>query len=350
MLSLLAMSGECSEGMLSLLLPQESYRKKVLRRLLEDKLITRRQKDEVKGYRLMYRGKKSLLQMSEVEFSFYLADGADFSMRRSAVTQRVRQHRISETLAMMMQAEVLLERNRKPSFFEADKIQVCEIPQAVFYHPREVKVKTDLTGKIISSRMTGIWLTDTEVRLCYNIGETLPTWFENVENRAEALIRSMLREKGMELNEMGVLLFGTGTAQAKECLANPKMRRYILNTPFCNFCYIPLNEKGVILLKLLAEHETFQDLRLILTEDLMQNPEQSRFSCDGYNPDGLPTLLCVDGDLKRLIRFITQLQYQGRQGEVICFDFQNEAIREYCGEKTKISTVDLEAVRRQFLA
>lgn len=122
MLSLLAMSGECSEGMLSLLLPQESYRKKVLRRLLEDKLITRRQKDGVKGYRLMYRGKKSLLQMSEAEFSFYLADGADFSMRRSAVTQRVRQHRISETLAMMMQAKVLLERNRKPSFFEADKI------------------------------------------------------------------------------------------------------------------------------------------------------------------------------------------------------------------------------------
>ena len=92
------------------------------------------------------------------------------------------------------------------------------------------------------------------------------------------------------------------------------------------------------------------DLRLILTEDLMQNPEQSRFSCDGYNPDGLPTLLCVNGDLKRLIRFITQFQYQGRQGEIICFDFQKEAIREYCGEKTKSSTVDLEAVRRQFLA
>lgn len=96
MLSLLAMSGECSEGMLSLLLPQESYRKKVLRRLLEDKLITRRQKDEVKGYHLMYRGKKSLLQMTETEFSFYLTDGADFSMRRSAVTQRVRQHRIQK--------------------------------------------------------------------------------------------------------------------------------------------------------------------------------------------------------------------------------------------------------------
>ena len=54
--------------------------------------------------------------------------------------------------------------------------------------------------------------------------------------------------------------------------------------------------------------------------------------------------------LKTLDSFYNAASVSGTAREVICFDFQKEAIREYCGEKTKISTVDLEAVRRQFLA
>ena len=92
-----------------LLLPQESYRQKVLRRLLEERLLSKYQKDGVKGYRLMRKGKETLLQLEWERFSFYLADGADFSMRRAGLTQRQRQHCISETLAIMERTEILMD-------------------------------------------------------------------------------------------------------------------------------------------------------------------------------------------------------------------------------------------------
>ena len=70
-LALVALSGECAEEALTLLLPQESYRQKVLRRLLEERLLSKYQKDGVKGYRLMRKGKETLLQLEWERFSFY---------------------------------------------------------------------------------------------------------------------------------------------------------------------------------------------------------------------------------------------------------------------------------------
>ena len=96
--------------------------------------------------------------------------------------------------------------------------------------------------------------------------------------------------------------------------------------------------------------EAYQSLLAVLAEDLQQKEEQPFIIQDGYNQNGQPTLICVDCDLKRLIQFQTQLSYLGVQGEVICFDFQKEAIENYCGEQTKISTVNLETVRKNFLA
>ena len=117
-LALVALSGECAEEALTLLLPQESYRQKVLRRLLEERLLSKYQKDGVKGYRLMRKGKETLLQLEWERFSFYLADGADFSMRRAGLKQRQRQHCISEILAIMERAEILMDRSKKQPIFE----------------------------------------------------------------------------------------------------------------------------------------------------------------------------------------------------------------------------------------
>lgn len=318
--------------------------------MLEDNLISKRQKDGLKGYRLMRKGKEGLLQMDADKFSFYLADGADFSMRKSTLTQRMRQHRVSETLAMMEQAGIPKDRDQKAHLFEEERSQSEAYTQAAFFHPKEVKVQTDLTRKIISSRMTGVWLSDDALRICYNIGTMLPTWFETVENRADILVRSMLREKGIEFPVTDAVLFGKSMEQAVDCLKDDKMRAYLMNASFGRFCYIPLDERGVIQLKLMNDQERYQCLKNILSEDLEVDMEDLYPEHDGYNADGLPTLICIDCDLKRLIRFRTRLQYMGRSGEVICFDFQKEAIRSYCGEETKISTVDLETVNRRILA
>lgn len=349
-LSITLMSGECSEEAVGILLPMENYRQKILYKLIADKLLNRFQKDDLKGYRLTKQGKEMLLTMDLERFSFFGAEGADFSMRRTPLRYRQRQHRISEVLALMEKAGMEIYRDRKCPIFERDPPQSAAVMQSVFYHAKEVKAQTELTRKIISSRLSGVWLSSDAVWLTYNIGVVLPKWYENVENRADILIRSMLREKGVEYSSTNALLFGESMVQAAMCLEDAKMRAYILNSTFRRFCFVPLDEIGSSLLRLLNDAEQYQYLTSILAEDLRNEGIEQRIEQDGYNEDGQPVLICVDCDLKRLIQFKMQMDYLGIQGEVICFDFQKEVIQKYCGEETKISEVDFEAVRENFLS
>ena len=77
LLTLVAMSGECSKEAMELLMPQDSYRKKLMMQLTGDNLIKGYEKNAVKGYRLSRRGKMLLLQMDKDRFGFFLEEGAD---------------------------------------------------------------------------------------------------------------------------------------------------------------------------------------------------------------------------------------------------------------------------------
>ncbi len=78
-------------------------------------------------------------------------------------------------------------------------------------------------------------------------------------------------------------------AEAVQCLEDAKMRVTILNAPFQRFCFIPLDENGILLLKLMYDAEAYQSLLAVLAEDLQQKEEQPFIIQDGYNQNGQPT-------------------------------------------------------------
>ena len=343
-LSLICMSGECSEEALRILLPQDNYRQKLLYKMISDKLITRYQKDGVYGYRLAKKGKDYLLLMDKERFGFFLLDGADFSMRRPILRYRLRQHRISETLAMMESA-VEIYRDRKELIFEEYTEQAFQ--QSAFFVAREVKAQKDLTRKIVSSKMTGVWVNQDEASICYNMANNLPEWHENLENRTEILIRSMLRKEGVE--HLDALIFGNDMSAAAKILSDGNMQRQLMVSSFERFCFIPMDRNGLLLLEMLKDKNAYEDLYCILTEDFIFSEEENQVINDGYNNDGKPVLICVDCDLKRLVQFISQLDFIGQTGEVICFDFQKEAVKEYCGKNAKVAAVDFEKFQENFI-
>lgn len=343
-LSLICMSGECSEEALRILLPQDNYRQKLLYKMISDKLITRYQKDGVYGYRLAKKGKDYLLLMDKERFGFFLLDGADFSMRRPILRYRLRQHRISETLAMMESA-VEIYRDRKELIFEEYTEQAFQ--QSAFFVAREVKAQKDLTRKIVSSKMTGVWVNQEEASICYNMANNLSEWHENLENRTEILIRSMLRKEGVE--HLDALIFGNDMSAAAKILSDGNMQRQLMVSSFERFCFIPMDRNGLLLLEMLKDKNAYEDLYCILTEDFIFSEEENQVINDGYNNDGKPVLICVDCDLKRLVQFISQLDFIGQTGEVICFDFQKEAVKEYCGKNAKVAAVDFEKFQENFI-
>lgn len=342
------MSGESSEEALAIILPMENYRQKTIYKLQADRIINRMQKDDLKGYRLSRHGKDMMLALDEERFSFFGAVGADYSMRRTTVPTRKRQHRISETTAMMEGAGIELYRDKKKDLFEKEPLQSDMVQQTAFFLPKEVKVQIDLTRKIKNSRITGVFLSGHQLWLCYNFLDEMPNWYENVENRADILFRSMLREELEKQEHANALLFGRSMEQAKQYLADSRQLAFLRNAVFEKICFVPLDEKGILLLKMLSMREKYEYLLAVLSEDMSARSEKEYFIHDGFNADGQPVLFFLDGNLKRLIQFRTQMLYAGRRGEVICFDFQKEAIREYCGEETTISEVLYEKVREIF--
>ena len=120
-------------------------------------------------------------------------------------------------------------------------------------------------------------------------------------------------------------------------------------SPFERFCFIPMDRNGLLLLEMLKDKNVCEDLYCILTEDFRISEEENHVINDGYNNDGKPVLVCVDCDLKRLVQFISQLDFTGQTGEVICFDFQKEVLKEYCGKNAKVAAVDFEKFQESFM-
>lgn len=181
------------------------------------------------------------------------------------------------------------------------------------------------------------------VWLCYHL-DGVTSWYGNVEKRADILLRSVLQEKGYSFSETRALLF---YSQTDIPILEAKRQADIRDSPFEKFCCVPLDENGSLLLQILENAQMYQCLYQVLTEDLKSNAESNIIN-DGYNDALEPVLICFDFDIKRLLLFVMQLRYAQKKGEVICFDFQKEGVKQYCDEATQISTVDMEAVRENF--
>ena len=237
--------------------------------------------------------------------------------------------------------------DRKEHIFEDTDGQIVGIPQAAFYLPKEVKSQMDLSRKIINSKLAGVWLTESAVWVCYNMGPRLINWYENVEVRADILIRSILKKKGMNFHGSCAVLFGESMAQAKFCLEDPMTRAYFANSSFERICFVPLDEQGKALLQIIGDADMYNHLREGLMEDLVQENIE-RIDCDGVSPEGRYALICTDMDLKRLIQFNTRMQYSNGRGEVYCFGFQKDVVRDFCNENIEIMEVDFEIVKEIF--
>lgn len=342
-LQLLSMTGEIGDGLLKIIVPQLEYRKKVLQKLTAENMITKYYKDNLKGYRLTITGKRFMLQNNSNRFEYFLKSNADSSMRRSDKSHRLRQHRISEILAVIYLSDIDIFRDKKPNIFQKQEKDIKNISfiNPAFFIAKELKDMGSFSTKIISSRLIGLWLNSKSIWICYHYN-SMNSWFSNIEKRADIFIRSLLKKYDYT---NAVLFYNNSFTELYS--DNSKLWANILQSPFKKFCCVPMNDKGIILLKLISNNEKYKYLIDILKEDLIEF-NNSKIINDGYNHNKEPVLVLIDFDIKKLLSFVTQLRYLKQNGEIICFDFQKEDISKYCNETVKISTVDFEVFRENF--
>ena len=126
---------------------------------------------------------------------------------------------------------------------------------------------------------------------------------------------------------------------------------FFLDGTFDRFIFLTNDRHGEILLKLLCDGAMRAELDEILRQNLNPPDKQLHTENDAVDKEnGKPVLFAYLPDMPRLARFCASLARQEQTGSVICFDFQEKVLSEYCGDIIEFETIDFAEFERSFFS
>ena len=152
--------------------------------------------------------------------------------------------------------------------------------------------------------------------------------------------------------EQNAIVFGNGMEQMHGLMGIGEARAcgyFVLDGSFEHFFYLTNDHYGEVVLQHLFDPE----LKAVLDEILSENLSASRpgwpIENDGIDETESPVLFGYTCDMPRIQRFDTALELHKQNGTLICFDFQEEALRRFCGPRVTLQSIDFEAYERSVL-
>ena len=363
LLSLTALSGECSPDILSRLGIGPSYGEKLVTKLKDEGLLKTHYKDRLRGYRLACGGKKLLLAQNPERFSFYLSGNTETNHPRSGYPRRLRLQQASHIYAMLLNAGITFFRDEKPLIFreEPHAGESVRMPLPIFYHSREVKELGTEAVKIGNSRIMGILFAPGCIYALFHTGTAPIKWEYQTELRVKTFLshhvsRGILSRGSIEPcyhpdTPIRLLFIGSGMDTALKLMESTggfQKSYFCLDSSFDYFHYIPDDAAGETTLRLLCSPALQKALRSLLLSDLQPPCPDYGLEHDAVS-EGMPVLLAFDFDMLRLSRFRTALSFHGLAGNLVCFDFQKPVLQQYFGDAAAIETIDLYKFERRFL-
>ena len=363
LLSLTALSGECSPDILSRLGIGPSYGEKLVTKLKDEGLLKTHYKDRLRGYRLACGGKKLLLAQDPERFSFYLSGNTETNHPRSGYPRRLRLQQASHIYAMLLNAGITFFRDEKPLIFreEPQAGESVRMPRPIFYHSREVKELGTEAVKIGNSRIMGILFAPGCIYALFHTGTAPIKWEYQTELRVKTFLshhvsRGILSRGNIEPcyhpdTPIRLLFIGSGMDTALKLMESTggfQKSYFCLDSSFDYFHYVPDDAAGETTLRLLCSPALQKALRSLLLSDLQPPCPDYGLEHDAVS-EGMPVLLAFDFDMLRLSRFRTALSFHGLAGNLVCFDFQKPVLQQYFGDAAAIETIDLYKFERRFL-
>lgn len=363
LLSLTALSGECSPDILSRLGIGPSYGEKLVTKLKDEGLLKTHYKDRLRGYRLACGGKKLLLAQNPERFSFYLSGNTETNHPRSGYPRRLRLQQASHIYAMLLNAGITFFRDEKPLIFreEPQAGESVRMPLPIFYHSREVKELGTEAVKIGNSRIMGILFAPGCIYALFHTGTAPIKWEYQTELRVKTFLshhvsRGILSRGSIEPcyhpdTPIRLLFIGSGMDTALKLMESTggfQKSYFCLDSSFDYFHYVPDDAAGETTLRLLCSPALQKALQSLLLSDLQPPCPDYGLEHDAVS-EGMPVLLAFDFDMLRLSRFRTALSFHGLAGNLVCFDFQKPVLQQYFGDAAAIETIDLYKFERRFL-
>jgi len=262
---------------------------------------------------------------------------------------------MAEVLVTMFNADISVLPWEKPALFSpTPPDDAVTLDRPAYYNSREVKELGELAVRIRGSRATGVLVTDGEIFAVYNTGPGQMTWEYKAEMRLKALLRTELCQTRLSAQfhqaQQSAIVFASDMEQMAPLMGVGEDKRhnyFVLDRSFEHFCYLTSDCHGEFILRLLCYPEQRAALDDILSQDLA--PRRPDWVVENDAMDGEePVLFAYTCDMPRIQRFDTSLKLQGKEGTLICFDFQEDAIRRACGKRVKIQSLDFAKVKALF--
>lgn len=349
---LLAMSGELPLEAVYRLGGGRQYKVKLVINLRKSGVIKTHNKDGLRGHRLTAETKKTLMLSNPERFSFYLTGDVDTNKIPSSITRRLRLHRVANALVTMYNAGVEIFRDRKESVFNSQNIHSIKIDKPCFYTSREFKEIGRKMEKVKNGRAVGMLLTGAEIFTVYNTENYTMKWDYNSELDMKSIVSIYLSQQRGLNQKMNGLLLGNNMEMLLTVLAGDEQNKrgyFFLDNTFDRFIYLTNDRCGEILLRLLCDGAMRAELDEILRQNLNPPDKQLHIENDAIDKEsGRPVLFAYLPDMPRLARFCTSLVRQEQTGSVICFDFQEKALSEYCGNIVEFEAIDFAEFERSF--
>ena len=347
LLSLTAISGEFPTSQLNRLLASPYYLEAVVTSLKKSGLLRTYYRDRLRGYRLGAKAKAALLDGWPERFSSYLTGDTDTNRLKSEVNRRLRLYRLAETYVTMDNAGIGLFQDEKPKVFSPQGYCGEAMEYPAFYSSREVKEMGIDTTQVRSSRFAGVLLAPTGIFVTYNSSAALMKWRCKSEMRVKALMWSVLCQQRLagqyRAEDVHGLVLGDSMELAYQMLTSTggaKHDYFLLDGSYDHFHFLTNNHQGEVILALLCDPLKTAELNCILSQGLITGNAGRAIEQDAAEQDGTPVLFGYSCDLPRIARFNTSLDLMERPGTLICFDFQADVLRRYCGGRVRFQTID----------
>lgn len=350
LLELIGISGEFPADQLSRLVSSPSYREKLITELKTTKLIKTHYRDKLRGYRLTPKSKQLLLSNNPERFGFYLTGNTETNQIRSEVTRRMRLHQKAEAYLTLMLANISIFPDDKPALFSSEcETETFDLGNSpLFYSSREIKALGTITTKIKNSRAVGVFLTESCAYMIYNTGDHLLKWEYRTEIRISAFMQQHLQENPYSKRPpIKAIMLGHDMSTAKLLMTSTggyKRSLFMLDTTYEHFYYVPNNEEGSILIRILGSPALQTQLNLLLLSDMFPK-ENETFEHDTLNTKGEPVLLAYDFDMMRINKFNAALSIFEKKGTLICFDFQKPVLQSVLNSNVSYSSIDFHKFR-----
>ena len=262
-LSLIAVCGEFPVDQLSRLTGGERYKENVITDLKAYKWIHTYYADQYRAFRLSRNGKMMLLEKSPERFDFWLTGANETNHLKSEITRRLRLRRIAEATVTMLNAGAQIYRDDKPDVFEEISTSTdLRINEPAFFNSREIKAMGTVTVKIHGARSVGVLLSEEDIFVVYNLGDSLMRWDHKAEMRTKALLThtlcfERLREQ-YSLDCTRALLLGNTMEMAYKVLTTASNTPYAIHKDSFDHFYLLTNDgKGERMLQLFFDRSLY---------------------------------------------------------------------------------------------